>query len=295
MNFDHPEFREFREFVAELAKDFRLVQAKGGNGSIKLGNTVWIKSSGTRLSAAESRESWVECRREDDGGYSPIDPQSRVSIEAPLHSWLDDKYVLHLHPIGCIAWSLMHDSGIHQNSREFAVISYTRPGQDLVDALRSRCPQGILPHPLVLQNHGILLAGKTLRALRDQVAWLIDEFEKNSGEPKADLKLTRTEFSAFSDHLGSWEGSSTIWRITPDHCVFLGPNPPWEERGAWLFDDGAKSLQGLDDDSLAMLEAWLRTVKSLPNEGDTHRLIDPNEAYALRHWEAEVARLYLKS
>ena len=54
-----PEFHALRRLSAKVGSDPLLVQAAGGNTSIKQGDVMWIKASGTWLRDAAAKDIFV--------------------------------------------------------------------------------------------------------------------------------------------------------------------------------------------------------------------------------------------
>ena len=107
-----PQDSEFEAFVAlsaRLGADPLLVQAAGGNTSIKRDGALWIKASGKELRAAQADTIFVPvdlagvragiARDEADptAGRVQGDTALRPSIETTLHALLPQRVVLHLH------------------------------------------------------------------------------------------------------------------------------------------------------------------------------------------------------
>ena len=99
-------------YSKELGLDRMQIQAAGGNTSIKVGDTLWVKASGKWLSKADEEGFMVQmsisrinraielssCTDEDI--IECVIPSSlliglRPSVEAPMHAVLDFKYVVH--------------------------------------------------------------------------------------------------------------------------------------------------------------------------------------------------------
>jgi rhamnose utilization protein RhaD (predicted bifunctional aldolase and dehydrogenase) len=106
-----------RELSARLGGNPLLVQASGGNTSMKIDNALWIKASGKWLIHAEEDDFLVSvnlaeakrCLREN----TPIaETQTKspgslcASIETAMHVVLPHKVVVHVHSVNTIAWAV---------------------------------------------------------------------------------------------------------------------------------------------------------------------------------------------
>ncbi|MEO0904571.1 MAG: class II aldolase/adducin family protein, partial [Pseudomonadota bacterium] len=111
--------RAFCAFSARLGQDPLRVQGPGGNTSIKLGDVMWIKASGTELADAERNPIFVAVDRAaaqaEAGGAGDgsckdtvVDPANtlRPSIETTFHAALDWPVVAHTHSIATLVHAI---------------------------------------------------------------------------------------------------------------------------------------------------------------------------------------------
>jgi len=166
---------DFRSLSARLGQDPLQVQGPGGNTSIKQGNTMWIKASGTELADAErqgifvavDRAAAVDEAREEAGDGSckstVLDPaiSLRPSIETTFHAALDWPVVAHTHSVATLAHA------ISPEGREVAIekldglpivmVPYAKPGLPLTrEILAKATPE---TRVFILQNHGLICCG----------------------------------------------------------------------------------------------------------------------------------------
>ena len=106
-----PPDSEFRVLSARLGKDPLQVQGPGGNTSVKDGDVMWIKASGTELAHADQQDIFVAVDRAaalaeangsaGDGSCQEavLDPYTtlRPSIETTFHAAFDHAVVVHTH------------------------------------------------------------------------------------------------------------------------------------------------------------------------------------------------------
>src|SRR5262245_52636510 len=99
---------ELRRMSARVGKNILLVQGAGGNSSVKDGDVLWVKASGTWLADAENEDIFVPVAlsaaraalaRGDE--RVPLAPNAnttlRGSIETALHALMPHPVVLHVH------------------------------------------------------------------------------------------------------------------------------------------------------------------------------------------------------
>ena len=246
---------------AALGRDPLLVQAAGGNTSVKDGGVMWIKASGTRLAEAEERDIFV-----------PVDPAAisaalardveaadrtqdfllgeaalRPSIETSLHAALPQRVVLHVHCVNTIAFAIRADAEAALAARlsgfDWCFAPYIKPGARLARAVMEAA--GPKTDVAVLGNHGLLAAGDTVAEaeakLRAVSAALAPEAVATPGAP--DLPALEAVAgagyapAAAQDPLHGLAlsplllGAATSGSLYPDHVIFCGP-------GAEALQDG---------------------------------------------------------
>jgi len=165
-----------------------IVQAGGGNSSVKDGSTLWVKASGFTLSdlTAEKgiatvdqlkvaslfdRELPVEKRALELMGSEVITEAHlegpRPSIETFLHA-ITGRVTLHTHPI--VVNLLVASQGWESVARELfpqaALVPYRTPGLELGVAFTKEVKllndKGIDPKIALFKNHGLLVSGETV-------------------------------------------------------------------------------------------------------------------------------------
>ena len=144
---------------ARLGADPLLVQAAGGNTSLKQDGVMWIKASGTWLKEALNKDIFVPvdliALRSALSGQSPdcetceafvrTDLNAsglRPSIETTVHALMAQKVVLHVHCVNTIAHAIRADAeevlAEKLKGETWKFIPYAKPGLDLAAAIKAR-------------------------------------------------------------------------------------------------------------------------------------------------------------
>ena len=242
------------ELSANVGANPLLVQAAGGNTSLKENGTMWIKASGTWLRDAKTANIFVPVDhkalmsaldRKDPACESCVDFVRselnkiglRPSIETAVHALMPQDVVLHVHCVNTISWA------IRKNAEEilahelagfnWVFIPYARPGLPLAEAISRRLQPDT--EVLVLGNHGVVVAADTVsnaRVLLDRVVAKLSVTPRPTKTPDYQaLKniCAGTDYSpASSDGIHALATDSAVLDrvrtqvLYPDHVVFLG-------------------------------------------------------------------------
>tara|TARA_R110000868_G_scaffold125290_1_gene331138 strand:- start:10265 stop:11341 length:1077 start_codon:yes stop_codon:yes gene_type:complete len=187
------ENKEALEALIKMSKyagqRFDLVQAGGGNTSVKFDDKMYIKASGYLLSELTSTtgHTIVETAKvvailDDDEVLAILDKKEkdataskklqlakvsngpRPSIETYLHAVLY-KYTLHVHSISVNMFTSHKDwlQKMEALDSEALCVQYETPGIELALELKKQMDQyqtkfGHLPHVIFLQNHGLIIS-----------------------------------------------------------------------------------------------------------------------------------------
>ena len=248
------ELDRLRTFSARVGSDPLLVQAAGGNTSLKDAGVMWIKASGTWLKDAAARDIFVPLDHAAIlGALAMNDPACeactaflrtdlngtglRPSIETTVHALMPQRVVVHVHCVNTIAWAIRADGEQRLTERlkgfDWAYIPYARPGLPLAGAIAARMRTGV--NVLVLGNHGLAVAADSVdeaEALLDRVvaavirpvraAAAVDRaaLEKlSAGTSYRPAGMDETHALA-TDPLALKRGEHAVYY--PDHVVFLG-------------------------------------------------------------------------
>ncbi|WP_165766423.1 class II aldolase/adducin family protein [Polynucleobacter meluiroseus] len=245
--------KDLAQLSATIGNNAMLSQGAGGNTSIKIDSTLWVKASGFWLQNASIEDIFVPLelkavRRLIDSGsdygiqYSVVDKRitSRPSIEATLHALLPQKVILHCHSIRALSFAVRTDSNFVLGERlkglNWATVPYCRPGMPLTLAVKKvLCEK--LPNVLILENHGLVVAAENCQAVQA----LLNEVETRLNRPKRtcispDINLLlaiaagsnyRLPIHEICHSLATSPISSEIVEggsLYPDQVVFLGVN-----------------------------------------------------------------------
>lgn len=246
------EFSALQTVSAEIGSNPMLVQAAGGNVSIKDGDVMWIKASGTSLAEAEEKDIFVavdligirkalwsgeQCADNPAEFLISGNANLRPSIETSLHAVFPHRVVFHAHCIHTIVHAVCVDReillGTRLNGLNWAFVPYIKPGANLARAVTEKLDDKI--NLIVLGNHGLIVAGETVEQTR---ALLYDVHSRLAIAPCAeatpDLKrletMTRLSRYVLPEYTLLHQLALDPARIKqavsgslyPDHVIFCG-------------------------------------------------------------------------
>lgn len=306
----------FRALSARLGQDPLQVQGPGGNTSVKSGDVMWIKASGTELADAEKTNIFVavdrtaavaEAREQAGDGScktTGLDPAVtlRPSIETTFHAALDWAVVAHTHSVATITHAISPEGRETLDEKltglPFVRVPYAKPGLPLTREILAR----IAPDTqvIVLQNHGLICCAHTVEA----VDLLIRDVETRLALPAASTTYDTPPSPSddgftWSDH--SWLGQNSraadlaaSGTLYPDHVVFLGPALPVRDTSAnppaiLKRGDGVLIRDGATSSQLAMLRCLSDVLARLPKDWSVDP-IGPEAEAELLNWDAEKYR-----
>jgi rhamnose utilization protein RhaD (predicted bifunctional aldolase and dehydrogenase) len=259
---------DLRRMSARVGKNILLVQGAGGNSSVKLGDVLWVKASGTWLADAEKKNIFVPISLSGARAALARDDQRmplahgaesglRASIETSLHALLPHQVVLHVHSVNTIAWLVRTDAGEELAARlhglAWSVIDYHHPGLPLAHAVRKHARKPI--DVLLLGNHGLVVGAASCEAAEALVAEVEQRLvlPPRDAEPGDESALRRisdgTGYRLPNDpfcHVSATDPHSlsvaTAGSLYPDHVVFLGPAIPILAQGEELAAKAAHAV-----------------------------------------------------
>ncbi len=246
------DFQALREVSARLGSDPMLVQSAGGNTSVKDGELMWIKASGTLLADAMLKDIFVAVdlprmhKAITQGDPSADQPQHflglststlRPSIETSLHAVLPQRVVLHVHCIHTLAHAVRSDSDELLKDRlsglSWAMVPYTKPGAELAMAVSERLTDET--NVVILRNHGLIVSGDSVKQAQQLVYEVHDRLAITpapESRPDTDRLLDLTSNSSYQlpDHKPVHQlaldparvEQATKGSLYPDHVIFCG-------------------------------------------------------------------------
>ena len=272
---------ELVKFSNKYGSNPDLVLAGGGNTSAKKNGRMWVKGSGTSL-ATITAEGFVEMELSKlnqifENEYPDSDDEreamvlkdlmaaraedKRPSVETTLHGLFEYTYVLHLHP--ALVNGLTCSKGGEKTAREiikrdFIWIEQCKPGYVLAkicfDKMSEyKAEKGIPCDMLLLENHGIFVAGNTTDELEEKLMFVIDALTSaicespdfTAEEDVIDTTIVKSKLlklypedsvcvevpcGVSSKFCDSKDVSTELLKpFTPDHIVYCRAYPLWLE------------------------------------------------------------------
>jgi rhamnose utilization protein RhaD (predicted bifunctional aldolase and dehydrogenase) len=254
-----------RQLSAKIGADPLLVQAAGGNTSLKQDGVMWIKASGTWLRDAQARDIFVPldlarlqvALDADDPACESctdfvVNAQSlgglRPSIETSVHGLMPQAVVVHVHCVNTIAWAILQDAEQQLATRlhafnwaphafNWAYVPYARPGLQLCRAIKkAKRPN---TNVLVLGNHGLVVGAETVADAEQLLDKVVAAVQRPAQDARQlDLEaLTKiaagTNYQLPKDptcHGFAMDAANCARAANavyyPDHVVFLGQHLP---------------------------------------------------------------------
>lgn len=270
----------FRDLSARIGSDRNLVQAGGGNTSIKDHDTLWVKASGKWLIHAGEEDMFLPVPMETsfrciEEGHDCVEhfqtasgESLRPSVETTMHAVLPQRVVIHVHSVNTIAWAVRTNAEEVLRMRlaglRWEWIPYIHPGYPLARRIR-----GLLdskPDVLVLGNHGLVVAGEDCESAET----LLADVERRlyirpgaSSDPDIESleRITMdTDWQPIQDpevHALAlnplWCGIAEGGTLYPDHCVYLGPAAAVLREGESIADTVQLYRELSDFDPVALL------------------------------------------
>lgn len=217
--------KNFVKISKYAGQRFDLVQAAGGNSSVKLNNgQMLIKASGYHLSDITEKTGFavvdnkmvleilsnkeiVNCKFKKTRELktkslidsATITKEIRPSIETLLHSLLK-KYTLHTHSIATnilLASKYWREDIYELFDDKVCLVEYKTPGIDLAIELNNQIHLNkVIPEIIFLQNHGLIITSDDHTKLLEINESVLSKIEKKLCLDFSKFKLT-TEISKF--------------------------------------------------------------------------------------------------
>ena len=172
---DKKMFEELTDLSVRMGKNLDIIQANGGNTSIKSDGYLYVKGSGKKLANAKLENIFAKVLIENsknenslsslnqklnESDYTKIKP----SIEVSLHKLISSKIVLHSHPIDIIAQTISVNGKktLEKVLKDinWTWIDYFKPGKDLAQEIEIQ-RQKKISNVYILKNHGLIIGAET--------------------------------------------------------------------------------------------------------------------------------------
>lgn len=148
-----------------------MCHGPGGNTSIKIDKSIYVKSSGTWLKDSLKEKSFIKIdlnsiKKNIKNEKKWIFRKSTIhpSIETCMHAVINKKYVVHLHSISVLSYAVLKQGKKILKKKlkglEWVWIKYKKPGLNLALEIKKKMADNI--NIYILQNHGIIIASNTL-------------------------------------------------------------------------------------------------------------------------------------
>jgi rhamnose utilization protein RhaD (predicted bifunctional aldolase and dehydrogenase) len=244
---------------AAVGADPLLIQAAGGNISVKDGATLWIKASGTLLADALKKDIFVPVdlpamRRalaEDSLGadqtlrFALASDGLRPSIETSLHAVFRQRVVVHVHCVNTLAHAVRRDAESLLAGKlepfDWRFVPYCKPGAKLANQVADTL--GPQTSVVVMGNHGLIVAGDSIAETEDLLGRVCTALHL------APAAAQRADIDGLSAMAGdAWEVPAASCSL---HQLALTPGRVAQATGGSLYPDhvifcgvGAKAADG---------------------------------------------------
>lgn len=188
---------------------FDLVQAGGGNTSVKINNNMFIKASGFNLADITKNTGYVCINNKEllnDISNNTVKKiteynmygKLRGSIETFMHSILK-KYTVHLHPIQVNKILVMINSEkiINTIFPESLFIEYITPGIKVHNEIKKKYNNEEI---IFLDNHGVIITSDVFDNIKKQLDYIINKCEEYLSIDYSKYKLTNKISKYVFDH-----------------------------------------------------------------------------------------------
>lgn len=273
-----------REILSQLDKligtRLDLTQAGGGNISVKSGDMLLVKTSGTllfddvvsvvdykSLGKTNEEDESIELRNHLVSGTQP-------SIETWFHC-VTRKYTIHCHPIAVIEALAENEAEIEKRF-DCQIIEYTKPGISLLKYIDEESPKIVF-----LENHGLIVnsddASEAVRLLNEVVDFCEEMISVDFSKYRRCTDLQRYFYEIYGeiDFVLPLTFIPKVLSQTPD-CV--------------VYTNGTKYLEIKDVRSLKDYAEKVHLKPSIVKFGDSWYSIA--SSYIKCHFIEDVLRMY---
>ncbi len=320
-----PALNELKALSAKLGSDPLLVQAAGGNTSIKHQGTMWIKASGTWLQDAAAKDIFVPLHLQKlqtalaadspacENCLDFVDQRAnsqklRPSIETSVHGLMPQQVVLHVHCVNTIAWAIQADAAKQLEARmanfKWSFVPYARPGLELARAIKTTMRPGA--DVLILGNHGLAVAAETVAEAYKLMLSVVVALQRKPRSAKMP-NLARLQAVAVGTNyvlptdprVHSFAMEKSVCKLAanyvyyPDHVVFLGAKVPQDfasDAPAIAFPSAGVLVHKNAKPSVEPMLACLSEVFLRLESTDRLEALTDDDVARLLNWDAEKYR-----
>src|SRR5258705_2163643 len=196
-----------------LGQQTRLVQPGGGNTSIKIGDALLVKGSGTdlrtigregftrlslpRLAALAEAETMSDAEMMRFMAGCMLAEAPAPSVETPLHSLLPHRVIAHTHDVPTMSLTNVDDAVAERLvaelfAGEIVYVPYVRPGFPLAQAVSGivdGLPRGAIG--LALAHHGLVVWGENPRECYTRLVRAVNAIEDYLETKRRSRKVPR--------------------------------------------------------------------------------------------------------
>ncbi|MDA9206380.1 class II aldolase/adducin family protein [Planktomarina temperata] len=302
--------KEFMYSLEPIIKhNINIVQAGGGNFSVKEGDKIFVKKSGVRLDSIFKSGSMLQL----DNLVSDVasvkkhllnirtSGETQPSIETGFHMYIPAKYVFHYHPVSLLNLLILKSFKtailkLLRPSETALFLNYIKPGDDLLDSISAKGDISDVDF-LFLQNHGVILWSNNFEELIAKISRI-----ESLG---TGLQIINEKYGQFLKHIGynpdiqckskidiSNEIMSSIllseytnlWAIYPDNLVYLKNN-----YGVFKNTFQKQSIWSVNYDLLEMIFCFTNVLSRVDDLQDVN-LLTKQEALEITSWNLEKNR-----
>ncbi len=317
-------YGQFLDVSKRMGDNPDIIQASGGNTSIKIRDKLIVKASGKNLSKSKEENIFIELKKDvsnQSNKYSLVDISTKLrpSIETKLHELMPFNVVLHSHPIDIMAYTMLPfaQEKTDELLKDFnwGWIEYSKPGVILAKKVEF-CLKEKNCNILILENHGLVVGASTPLKAEELHRKILEKFKLErrnfnakvtSGLHKLNKQLTYISLPVNNiiNSLAIDQWSLELARKNPhcpDHAVFCGLSPlilagldhDWAELSRnnqyIIVEKQGVILFGEKTTYLEiMLRAQAEVFLRIP-KGKEVKLLSKNDCNELVNWEAEKYR-----
>jgi len=249
------------DVIAQLSHEFgteTYICGGGGNTSTKNAETLWIKPSGTTLSGM-TPESFVALERAKVSAlYDAVPPEGtaereafvkdmmmgavrpessgRPSVESPVHEAFSAAFVVHTHPAIVNGLTCARDGKVRcaELFPDALWLPYTNPGYTLAMTMRRgiqayAAAHACEPSVVMIQNHGVFVAGNTAGEIRETYARLMTRLRETYAAAGIEIELQTGDAPADSVVADIQARIGIAWGDEAEPCVLAAPPCPVAE------------------------------------------------------------------